>query len=90
VRYLVCYDVSDDRRRSQLATALLDFGRRVQESVFTAELDEGLHARMVERVRGIVGGEDRLLVVALCAACELRAEATGMGDGLMERKYFVV
>ena len=34
-----------------MASALLDYGKRVQESVFMAHLDEELHGRMVERVK---------------------------------------
>ena len=50
MQYVICYDIADDRRRNRVATALLDFGQRVQESVFVAHLDEELAARMKERV----------------------------------------
>jgi len=36
-RVLVCYDVSDDQRRSKLAKALEAFGDRVQYSVFAVD-----------------------------------------------------
>ena len=38
MQYVICYDISDDRRRSRIASLLLDFGTRVHESVFVAEL----------------------------------------------------
>ena len=50
MRYLVCYDIADDRRRDRLAGALLDFGPRLQESVFLLDLDEELLVRLKERV----------------------------------------
>jgi CRISPR/Cas system-associated endoribonuclease Cas2 len=54
LQYVICYDIADDRRRNRIATALLDFGQRVQESVFVAHLDEELAARMKERVERLV------------------------------------
>ena len=35
---LVCYDIPDDRRRTKVMQTLLDFGRRVQYSVFECDL----------------------------------------------------
>jgi CRISPR-associated protein Cas2 len=54
VQYVICYDISDDRRRSRIASLLLDFGTRVQESVFVAHLDEALFERMHERLSTVV------------------------------------
>jgi CRISPR-associated endonuclease Cas2 len=45
----VCYDISDDARRSRISSLPLDFGTRIQESVFVAHLDADLAARMQER-----------------------------------------
>ena len=90
MRYIICYDVSDDRRRSRLANTLLDFGHRLQESVFTAELDGELHSRMAERVRQEIGDGDRLMIVPVCAACQREVEAVGQGQALAEPKYYVI
>ena len=63
MEYVVCYDIADDRRRARVASALLDYGKRVQESVFMAHLDEELHGRMVERVKRLIDeAEDRVHV----------------------------
>ena len=45
MQYVVCYDIADDARRSRISQILLDFGTRVQESVFVAHLDDVLAAR---------------------------------------------
>ena len=36
----VAYDCSNDKRRNRVAKILLDYGYRVQYSVFEVELDE--------------------------------------------------
>ncbi len=56
MQYIICYDIADDGRRNRLASALLDFGARVQESVFTATLDEELAQRMLERIAKTIDG----------------------------------
>ena len=50
MQYWVCYDIADDRRRQRLSDALLDFGSRVQESVFQCRLDAALAEEMMRRV----------------------------------------
>ncbi len=37
-RYLVAYDVSDDRRRTQISKCLQTYGDRVQYSVFVVDV----------------------------------------------------
>jgi len=51
-RYLVCYDISDDRRRTGVFKLLRDHGDHVQYSVFFCELTTmeltGLKASLVD------------------------------------------
>ena len=55
LEYVICYDLTDDRRRDRLAKTLLDYGKRIQHSVFVAHLDDELLERMMARVRGEIG-----------------------------------
>ena len=49
MKYVIAYDLADDRRRSRLVSLLLDYGARIQESVFFADLEEDLYVEMMER-----------------------------------------
>ena len=49
-RYLIAYDVSDDKRRSGVYNALMDNGDHVQYSVFVCELN----ARELAEVKGLL------------------------------------
>ena len=56
--FAICYDITDDRRRARVSTALLDYGARLQESVFVATLDDELLTRQgpfVSAVRDVCG-----------------------------------
>jgi CRISPR-associated protein Cas2 len=74
---LVVYDISDDRRRTKLHDALLDFGTPVQYSVFECLLTPGQEERMRGRVKKIIRPKkDRVRFYKLCADCVKRVEVT--------------
>jgi len=77
-RYVVCYDVPDDKRRLRLAKCLDGYGDRIQYSVFEAVLDRALFDSMISDIERIVDHEtDRVSVYALCAACARRVARLG-------------
>lgn len=91
MRYVICYDISDDRRRSRVATALLDYGQRIQESVFTAQLDADLVARMASRLEKVVDPiDDCIHVFALCEKCQEKVRQLGNARLPEERDFYVL
>jgi CRISPR-associated protein Cas2 len=40
-KYVAVYDVSDDQQRSKIAKVLLQYGERLQKSVFIVDLEPG-------------------------------------------------
>lgn len=91
MKYVVCYDVSDDQRRSRLVNVLLNYGARIQESVFVADVSEVLCLEMKEKAgRVIDGGADRLHVFPMCAACEGKLAAMGQAEMPVAREWYVV
>lgn len=69
-RHLIAYDISDDRRRNRLAKLLLDYGDRVQHSVFEADLSSQDVERILRRAAKLVTDpDDSLRIYPLCAAC---------------------
>ncbi len=67
---VVAYDISDDRRRLRTANVLLDYGFRVQKSVFEARLTDAQLEALLSRLRGTVDlDEDAVRLYRLCAAC---------------------
>lgn len=82
---VVSYDVVSDRRRTRLAEALLDFGRRVQLSVFEASLDEADFERLRGRVSELIDEtEDSVRIYRLCGGCRERVDTLGCGAGVAE------
>ena len=91
MQYVVCYDIADDARRSRIANALLDFGSRVQESVFVAHLDAELAARMRRRLGALVDEElDKVNIFELCEACGKRESVLGKAEVPEDREWYVI
>jgi CRISPR-associated protein Cas2 len=89
--YLVCYDISSDRLRDRMAKRLLDFGSRVQESVFECVLNDPLYARMMAQLTEIPLGEsDRVRVYRLCANCIQQVQIYGACGATEESDFHVV
>ncbi len=69
--YLVTYDIPDQRRRTRLAKALLDFGPRVQYSVFECPIPSRLLPKLVEQIETLTDpDEDQVRVYRISADCD--------------------
>ena len=91
MRYVICYDISDDKRRHHLVEALLDFGKRVQESVFVAELDAKLAEMMEDRIgKAIDELTDAVHIFKLCEGCAGRVRLFGQGRLTSDEDYYVL
>ena len=91
MQYVVCYDIADDRRRDHLSSVLLNYGKRVQESVFVANLDTELAQRMSEDVEKALDMErDRVHIFRLCRACVDGTVVMGTAEVVEDRAWYVV
>jgi CRISPR-associated protein Cas2 len=71
-RYLIAYDVPDDKRRTRLAKKLQTYGDRVQYSVFVADVRPAALVRLRSAVEGIIDVEaDSVLLCDLGAVSML-------------------
>lgn len=89
--YVISYDITDDRRRQRMANALLDYGRRIQESVFWAELDDRLRARLCKRILGILNEmEDNVVLIPVCAGCRKGVVELGRAEFPEVKDFYVL
>jgi len=89
--YLISYDIPDDRRRTKIAKTLLDFGDRVQYSVFEAKLDKKLLDKLIQKLIEIIEeSEDSIRVYPLCAACETGISILGQGKIMKEEDVYIL
>ncbi len=88
---VVVYDISVDRRRTKLHTALLDFGTPVQYSVFECWLTAAQVKTMMAKVRKIIRPrKDHVRYYFLCADCARRVQTTQAGEITQIKEVIVV
>lgn len=75
--HVISYDIAKDSARTRMAKILLDYGDRVQCSVFEAQLDAKDVERILRRARRLVAEGDSLRIYALCAACSEKVQSLG-------------
>jgi CRISPR-associated protein Cas2 len=94
MRYVISYDIVDERRRRRIAEALKDYGVRVQESVFVAELTELLFQKMWLRVTKEMGdltkSEDKINVWEVCEACWPKGRTLGKAQMPEDQDFYLV
>lgn len=89
--YIVSYDIPDDRKRARVAKTLLDFGSRVQDSVFECIIeDDKLLEKMISRLSRMVSEEDSMRIYALCSKCEKVIKVLGGGKITKDENVFIL
>ncbi len=70
MRYLISYDISDDRRRRRVVKRLERCAQRVQYSVFEGEFRGAAVARLWSDLLDLIEPEvDGLMLVPVCSTC---------------------
>jgi len=65
-RYLIAYDITDDRRRGRVAKSLSTYGDRVQYSVFVCDLKPARCVRLRSAlIRLVLLDQDSILICDL-------------------------
>jgi len=73
---VIAYDITDDRRRTQVAHLLQDHGQRVQRSVFECDLTKRHRTQLGARLTAVMDvREDNLRWYPLCRTCAAAVHA---------------
>jgi CRISPR-associated protein Cas2 len=87
---VVSYDITDDGRREKIAKTLLDYGTRVQYSVFECIMDDEALTGLGLKLGGIVSGEDSVRIYTLCARCEKAVSVLGAGKVTKDENVYIL
>ena len=80
MRLLVCYDVSEQGRRSKLSRTLSKFMSRVQRSTFEGDVASDALDVIRQAADMLIDHEtDTVRIYFLCGACHPRTEHVGTG-----------
>ena len=87
---VVAYDVSDDKRRTQLHKTLRRFGDRVQFSVFECVITEQLFDDMRRAVALVVLPEDNVRYYDICGACRKETVTLGRAVTTTDKRVYIL
>ena len=88
---VIGYDCSDDKRRLKISKIMMDYGDRVQYSVFEADLDKEMLQEMMERLRKVINSkEDSIRIYHICQNCLRQTAIKGRGQLTQQETFFIV
>jgi CRISPR-associated protein Cas2 len=89
---LICFDVSDDRKRYRVVKELLGVAVRVQKSVFEcADLKEERYLKLKKKLEKLLDhSSDSIRYYFLCRGCVPRVEHSGKGEPPRENEEFKI
>ncbi len=89
--YIISYDIPDDKRRQKIAKILLNFGDRVQYSVFEAILSDELLKEMVSSLTRVSRDkEDSIRIYQVCKECKKAIKILGTGAVLEDKDVYIL
>lgn len=87
----VAYDCSNDKRRNRVAKILLDYGYRVQYSVFEVQLDERRFVEMQSRLLEVIDlTADSIRIYRICQRCLEQTKIHGLHELTNQEQLFIV
>jgi len=88
IHALVIYDLSDDKRRLNLAKLLKGYGQRVQYSGFEVMLDRVTYGRMVRAITETIEPEDNVRIYRIHSEGDVTI--LGWGEVFYEEEVIVL
>ena len=77
---IVAYDIADPKRLNKVAKVIMDYGIRVQKSIFEVDVSNHLFLKMKSRIEEIIEpGADGVKYYPLCEKCAGTVEIIGQG-----------
>ncbi len=91
MRYIIAYDITNDRTRYRAANLLLGVGDRIQRSVYECDLNTEESRSIGRRLAALIDpGRDIVHVLAQCGSCVQRSEVRGAVAAGSRPLYWVV
>lgn len=88
---LISYDIVDDRRRYRIVKFLLNYGHRVQKSVFEFYVTKNVAQEIIDGLEKLIDHkEDKVRFWYICKDCLSRIEVMGWSSLSFEEDEFWV
>ncbi len=89
--YTIAYDITDDKRRREVAKCLENYGSRVQYSVFEVLVSEEILKEIIEKLKRIINiREDSVRIYYICNSCLKKTFIIGEGEITKDADIYIV
>lgn len=88
--YIVSYDIPNNKTRNKIAKIMLDFGARVQYSVFECNMDDKLLEKMTQKISKLISDKDSVRIYALCGKCDKLVKILGTGEVSKDKDVYIL
>ncbi len=89
--HLVAYDIRNPKRLYKVAKICMDFGVRVEYSVFECDLNEKNFHKMWSKLNNVIDhDEDALLAYRICGSCVSKIESAGAVERPEKPLFYIV
>lgn len=91
MKYVISYDITNNRRRARVAALLSGFAYRVQKSVFEGFFSVHELADLISRIEKIIDlSKDSIRAYPLCETCNDKIQVSGTGGRIEKIEYMVL
>ncbi len=88
---IVAYDIADEKRLTRVAKVMMDYGVRVQKSIFEVDVSQKVFRELKSRLEEIIlFEEDGVKYFPLCEKCAGTVEIIGQGQFTdPDKEYYI-
>lgn len=91
MKYVISFDITSNKTRTKVVKILLEYGYRVQKSVFEGYISKEAIHECQRKIDTIINQEkDSVRIYPLCKECEEKAVIKGTGTIIEKTEYIIV
>ena len=91
MRWIIAYDIVDDRIRRKVIKELTVYSNRVQKSVFEGDVATGSVKELLKKLEKVIDLKiDSIRCYPVCANCSANMEIIGIGSRVEKLEYMIV
>lgn len=89
--YMICYDITDSKRRQKVAKTLMNYGIRAQKSFFQCEISQNMLENIKTEILSTINiHEDYFYIYPLCSLCTKKAKEDGTGTIIKIKSFEII
>jgi CRISPR-associated protein Cas2 len=77
MRYVIIYDISDDKTRRDVFTTLKSYGAWKQYSAFEVDLTDTQRTELLHELSSLITEDEHIRIYRICGTCEKHIEELG-------------